>query len=109
MNGWENFFIAEVGASTTLTGLIFVRVSINLSKILAVPKLPNRALEALVIFLTGLVVSSLMLVPEQPLALMGSEIVVIGLITWISIIINDITVWKSATVDNRRKRLFRSR
>jgi hypothetical protein len=27
MTGWENFFIAEVGASAALAGLIFVGVS----------------------------------------------------------------------------------
>jgi hypothetical protein len=47
MSGWENFFIAEVGASAALTGLIFVGVSINLARILSFPKLPNRALQPL--------------------------------------------------------------
>jgi hypothetical protein len=37
MLGWENFFVAEVGASATLTGLIFVSVSINLTKIMTYP------------------------------------------------------------------------
>jgi hypothetical protein len=34
MTGWENFFIAEMGASAALVGLIFVGVSINLTRIL---------------------------------------------------------------------------
>jgi modulator of FtsH protease len=32
MSGWDNFFLAEAGASAALTGLIFVGVSINLTK-----------------------------------------------------------------------------
>ena len=34
MASWENFFIAEVGASAAPAGLIFVGVSINLKRIL---------------------------------------------------------------------------
>ncbi|HEX3901634.1 MAG TPA: hypothetical protein VH853_02220 [Polyangia bacterium] len=41
--GWESFFVAEVGAAAALTGLLFVAVSINLSKVLAFPQLPGRA------------------------------------------------------------------
>ncbi len=41
--GWETFFVAEVGAAAALTGLLFVAVSINLTKVLAFPQLPGRA------------------------------------------------------------------
>lgn len=54
MTGWENFFIAEVGASAALAGLIFVGVSINLNRILSLPRLPDRALEAVSLLLTVL-------------------------------------------------------
>lgn len=83
MSDWSGFFMAEVGASAALTGLIFVGVSINLTRILALPRLPNRALLALVILLTMLVVSSLLLVPGQPLWLVGSETLAIGLVSWL--------------------------
>src|SRR5260370_34067383 len=66
MTGWANFFLAQVGASAALTGLIFVAVSINLTKILAYPTLPGRALEALLYLLTVLVIGTLGLVPGQP-------------------------------------------
>jgi hypothetical protein len=29
MSGWENFLVAQVGASAALAGLVFVGVSIN--------------------------------------------------------------------------------
>ncbi|HLH60991.1 MAG TPA: hypothetical protein VKV20_04845 [Ktedonobacteraceae bacterium] len=80
MMGWENFFIAEVGASAALTGLIFVGVSINLSRILSSPNLPDRALMALILLLTVLIVSSLLLVPGQSELLIGIELLLIALI-----------------------------
>ncbi len=83
MNGWENFFLAQVGASAALAGLIFVGVSINLSKILSLPQLPYRAFEALLIVLTVLVISSLLLVPGQPLNLVGCEVLLVGLGIWL--------------------------
>ena len=46
MIGWENFLLAQVGASAALAGLIFVGGSINLTKILSLPALPARAFEA---------------------------------------------------------------
>ena len=84
MIGWENFFIAEVGASAALLGLIFVGVSINLTRIISIPGLPNRALLALIILLTILVMSSLLLIPGQSLALVGIELLVVGLFVWIT-------------------------
>jgi len=84
MNGWENLLIAEVGASAALLGLIFVGVSINLTRIISIPGLPDRAFLALVILLTILIMSSLLLVPGQSLTLVGIELLVVGLIVWIT-------------------------
>ncbi len=85
MGGWDNFFLAQVGASAALAGLLFVGVSLNLTKILEYPWLPGRALEALVLLLTVLVVSSLMLVPRQAPQLLGGEVLIVGLATWLMI------------------------
>ena len=86
MSAWENFFVAEVGASAVLAGLVFVGLSINLDKIIAGPGLPGRALEALVVLVVVLVVSSLLLVPGQSQALIGGEVLVSGLAVWIAIV-----------------------
>ncbi len=96
MDEWQSFLSAVTGASATLAGLLFVGVSINLSKILSVPRLPNRALEALLLLFTVLVVSSLMLVPGQPVPLMGSEVLIIGLAAWAAVTIVDMRTWRSA-------------
>ena len=47
MEQWDYFFQAQVGASAALVGLIFVSISISLTRILAAPPLPGRALHAL--------------------------------------------------------------
>lgn len=101
INGWENFLIAEVGASAALLGLIFVGVSINLTKIVSLPGLPNRAFLALIILLTILIVSSLLLVPAQPPTLIGIEVLIIGLIVWILATLLDLNIL------SRRQRKYR--
>ncbi|HEX4025820.1 MAG TPA: hypothetical protein VHX52_14125 [Steroidobacteraceae bacterium] len=62
-HGWDDFLVAEVGASAALAGLLFVAVSINLSSILKYPHLPTRAIEALTTLLCVLVICSWALVP----------------------------------------------
>lgn len=78
MDAWDSFFTAQLGASAALTGLLFVGLSINMSKILAYPWLPNRALQAFTILVSVLFASSLLLVPAQPDLLLAGELVAIG-------------------------------
>jgi modulator of FtsH protease len=80
--GWENFFFAEVGASAALVGLLFVAVSINLAKILAIPFLPGRAFEALVVLFMVLLISTFALVPGQSTTALGIEIASSGFFGW---------------------------
>ncbi len=103
MSEWDNFFIAEVGASAALLGLLFVSISINLTRILSLPTLPGRAFGALMILLVVLIVSSLLLTPGQPTALIGAEILVIGAIGWAVIARIDLGVLGSARPEYKRR------
>jgi modulator of FtsH protease len=85
MAGWGTFFAAQVSASATLTGLLFVGLSLNLSKILANWGLPNRALAGFYLFLAILIVSSLMLLPNQAPTLIGAEVLAVGLTLWVGV------------------------
>jgi hypothetical protein len=58
LDDWGDFFVAQAGAAVALAGLVFVGVSINLDKIIAIPSLPGRALEAMVLLVAVLVESS---------------------------------------------------
>src|SRR6185312_6154219 len=48
MPEWTDFFVAEVGASAALAGLVIVAISINVTRIISYPWLPGRAAETLV-------------------------------------------------------------
>ena len=86
MPGWDSFFTAQVGASASLAGLMFVGVSINLTKILSSGHLPNRAQEALLVLLVNLILSALFLVPRQTTFSLGVEVLIGGLLAWAAII-----------------------
>ena len=79
MEGWENFFLGQLGASAALGGLLFVAISLNLEKITSVAGLADRALLALSLLLAILVASSVMLVPHQPDFVLGAEVLVVGI------------------------------
>jgi hypothetical protein len=78
LSAWSGFFAGELGAAAALAGLLFVSVSMNQARILALGRMADRGLEALIILLLVLVVSSLALVPAQPLRLLGTEILAAG-------------------------------
>jgi hypothetical protein len=102
MIGWENFFMGELGASAALTGLVFVGVSINLTKIVASSHLPNRALEALVALVAVLFTSSLLLIPGQSFVAIGVEVLLIGLINWGTMLYLQINILRKMEAQYRR-------
>jgi hypothetical protein len=79
---WHDFFVVTGGAAAALTGLIFVGVSLNLSKILSFKQLPNRALLSLILLLSVLVVSLLFLIPEESFRVRATELTGFGIILW---------------------------
>jgi hypothetical protein len=88
MSEWHDFFLATAGAAAVLAGLVFVGVSINLEMIMANPiyGMAGRALEALVLLVAVLVVSTLLLVPGQGMILAGVEVLVVGIAVWAGIV-----------------------
>ncbi len=88
MSDWHDFFLATAGAAAVLAGLVFVGVSINLEMIVANPiyGLTGRALEALVLLMAVLFVSTLLLVPGQGMVLAGVEVLAVGIAEWAAIV-----------------------
>lgn len=99
MEAWQNFFIAEVGASAALAGLIFVGASVNLNRILSVPGLPGRAFEALFILLVALVICSLLLLPGETSRAAGIEALLVGLTGWLTVLL----LLRRGVIDEGRK------
>lgn len=83
MKEWAEFFTLTGGAAATLTGLIFIGISINLDKILSISQLPDRAAQALILLVTVMIVSILSLVPGQGMEWFGAEILSISILVWI--------------------------
>jgi hypothetical protein len=96
MNEWHDFFVATAGASAALTGLIFVGVSINLTRILSFPNLPSRALISLVVLVVILLISIVALIPGQPVFAIGIEVLIIGIAVWLMVLFADISIIKNS-------------
>ena len=75
---WANFFVATAGAAAALTGLLFVAISINLTRILELPRLPGRAGSTLGVLVALLITSCFALAPDQPDVVLGIEFGVVG-------------------------------
>ena len=104
--------MAQAGATGVLTGLVFVSVSINLEKILvdANSGLPGRAAEALILLVAVLTASTLQLVPGQSTALIGVEVLAVGLAAWgwiVAIQLRRLGYWRTMRPDLRRAFVLR--
>jgi hypothetical protein len=77
---WQGFAEMTGGASAALTGLLFVAVSLNASRIAGHLGLRASAAQTLVLFLAPLMMAAAVLTPAQPDQVLGGELIVIGLV-----------------------------
>jgi len=78
ISGWSNYLSVLAGAAATLTGLVFVAVSINLARILSTLGLTGRAGESLLQLFGVVIISTTALIPQQPPVALGTEILAMG-------------------------------
>jgi hypothetical protein len=76
---WHEFAVATASAAATLTGLLFVAISINLDRILEFDRLPRRAAGTLSLLLALLVAALFLLAPGQRNPAVGIELGATGL------------------------------
>jgi hypothetical protein len=84
---WRTLLSVQAEAAATLTGLVFVAVSINSDKIMAFPGLPGRAGESILQFLEVFFISSVVLVPQQRVKILAMEILLISVIAWVTLVV----------------------
>ena len=82
---WTGFFTAQCGAAAALIGLLFVALSINMSRIINTPYLVNRVAEALLVFSGPLTFSIFGLVPHQSVLAFGIELLLSSILIWVVI------------------------
>ena len=82
LSEWQTLFAVQAGAAASLTGLVFVAVSINLARIIETPGLSGRAAESIVHFLQVFFVCTATLIPRQPMTCLAVEIFTVGLLSW---------------------------
>jgi modulator of FtsH protease len=73
---WTAFGAAAVAAGATLSGFVFVAVSINLDRILSHPSLPARAWQTLGLFVVPVLIGFFLLVPGQSHTVLAWELIV---------------------------------
>jgi hypothetical protein len=79
---WSTLLAVEAGAAATLMGLVFVALSINLTRILAVPGLPGRGAESIMQFLQVFLISTVALIPRQSERTFAIEVLIIAVAAW---------------------------
>jgi modulator of FtsH protease len=82
LSEWQTLFGVQASAAATLTGLVFVAVSINLTQILSVPGLPGRAVESILQFLQVFFICTAALIPRQPTTVLAVEVLSIAILSW---------------------------
>ncbi len=78
---WKDFYVAVSGAAAAFAGLLFVGLSINLTRILSAPGISDRAGETLIFLGSVLVAALLGLVPQSSQAF-GIELLCVGCFVW---------------------------
>ena len=71
---WQNFYVMTGGAAAALTGLLFVAMSLHARTIMEDRFFSNRAVGTLMSLATQLLISGAVLIPGQPLWLLGAEV-----------------------------------
>jgi hypothetical protein len=99
LGDWHEQFIMVGGAAAAIAGLIFVAVSLNHEHILDAPVLPSLAAQTLGLLIGLVLLSVIMLTPDQPHALAGGEITGLGVLSFAFVTSANVRI---GTHDSRR-------
>jgi modulator of FtsH protease len=85
-DGWSDFLVAGAAAAGTLAGLVFVAISINLTRILDIASMPGRAAETLILLLNVLLLCLVTLAPGESRTTLGLLVLLLGLAGWAAVV-----------------------
>ncbi|MBK8293597.1 MAG: hypothetical protein IPK93_02040 [Solirubrobacterales bacterium] len=98
---WKDLFVASAGASAALAGLVFVAVSINLDRILALEGVTNLALSTLALLIGVLITSLFGLIPNQGAGSLGTELLIWSTILMVFVAMQG---WRSMSAETDQNR-----
>ena len=79
---WHEFFAITAGIAATLSGLVFVAVSINLMQIISFPGVVTLALESLTQLLGAMAIALVGLIPGQTALMLSVETLALTFALW---------------------------
>ena len=80
--GWSDFLVAAAGVAGALAGLVFVAISINLTRIITMPDVSGRASETLIVLGGTLAGTLVALIPHLSAAQLGGGLLLTTVPTW---------------------------
>ena len=87
LRDWDNFATITGSAAGALTGLLFVAVSLNRDRIVGHAGLRSEAAQTLVLFLVGLLLAVLLVIPGMSARTLGIVLVAVALVSGAVLII----------------------
>ncbi len=106
--GWSDFFVATVGATAALAGLVFVSLSINLARIIELPGVSARAGETMALLTGALAASLVMIVPGLSARMLGGLLLLIAAPVWLVPVMGQLRAWRGRAFVTRRLAATRS-
>lgn len=95
--GWSDFLVAAAGTSGALAGLLFVAISINLSRIIELPGVSGRAAESIILLSATLSEALAALIPRLSGGKLGLALAVIAVPAWIAPVVIQIESIRART------------
>ncbi len=83
---WNDLFVAAAGAAAALAGLIIVAMSVNVQVIISIPSMTSRAGATIALLVLSAVVSICALIPEQPVPVLGAEVLAASAATLVLVV-----------------------
>lgn len=83
IQSWSGFMSVAAGLAATLSGLVFLAVSINLQQVIRTPGVSTLALESLTQLLGAMIIALLALTPGQTAVMLGAEVTLLTCVLWL--------------------------